>query len=206
MIFDHYRTILFINKEKIRWAKGQAPGGKVFDPVQELPWSEKNLRSALEDIAARFPKKIRIVVGEEFSYVVSFPKDKKSGSVISEARVLIPESLQDGWDSCEGQSDNVQVMAVRQEFFLALKKALWEAKSRVEAIEAESVSLSRVIPESKNETIFAARYDEKILLTVTRNGLVIATKIFFQLPEKEKIQEFVDYISNQKYSLKFGLY
>ena len=198
MFFSHSRTILFIDKEKIRWAKGQAPNGKIFGSIQELPRSENNWHLALENIAANFPRKIRIVAGEEFSYVVGFQKNGKNGEIISEAQALIPEKLQEGWDSSESQSDNVQVMAIQQEFFSALKKILSNSKLQVEAIEVESISISRLIPKNNGQAILVARNDGKILLEAVQGGLVIATKIFWKLPEKEKIQEFINYLSSQK--------
>lgn len=197
MIFSKKRTILYITKEKIRWAKGTVPDGKIYDR-RELPWSEKNLQTALADIAEHFPKKLRVVVGEEFSYVTHFLKSEKPGRIISDAQVFIPENLQDGWDSKDGDLNSVQIMVVQQKLFSILKKMFFKAKLRVEAIESESISISRMIAAEKNKTVLAARYDGKILLEAARNGMVLATKIFYGLPEKEKVQEFLDYAANQK--------
>jgi len=198
MIFSHKRTILFINREKIQWTTGRVPDGKLFGEVNFLPWSEKNLSAALDNIADKFPKKIRIVVGEEFSYVTHFAKNDKKNPIISEAQVLIPEKLQDGWDSREADSGDVQVMAVQQELFAILKKALAEKNLQVEAIEAESVSIARMIQEEKNTAFIFARNNGKIILGIAQGSEILATRIFAKLPEKEYIKEFISYVAKPK--------
>lgn len=198
MIFSHKRTIIFIDKEKIRWAQGKAPAGKILGAVQSLPWSEKNLGLALAEIADKFPKHVRVVIGEEFSYVSSLQKVKGRGTVLSDIQPLIPENLRDGWDSREGNANDVQVMAIQQDFFAILKKTFADTKLKVEAVETESVAVNRSIPAEKNKVVLFARYDGKILLGAARGGLILATKVFSKFPEQEKIKEFMDYLSNRK--------
>lgn len=197
MLFSRERSIIFINREKIRWAKMQVPSGKLLGVIQEAVCSEENLRLALADIAKNYSNKARIVVGEEFSYVTLFQKGDEQKTTLGEAQALIPENLESGWDSKDGGGRNVQVMAVQQQVFAVIKKALLENKIEAEAMEAESISLSRMIPSEKDRVALFARFDEKILLEVVQNGIVLATRIFFQLPTKEKIQEFLDYVSSR---------
>jgi hypothetical protein len=198
MLFSHKRTILFINKEEIRWIKGRMPDGKFYGQVQFLPWSEKNLSVALENIEQNFPKKIRLVVGEEFSYVTNFKKIDKKSSIISEAQVFIPEKLQDGWDSCERDSGNIQFMAVQQRLLIIIKKAFSERQLQIEAIEVESISIARIILAEKNEAFIFAKNESKIILGIAQNDEVLATRIFSIFPAKEEIEKFIEYVSKQK--------
>ncbi len=198
MIFSHQRTILFIDKEKIQWVAGRIPGGKLFGEVQSLSWSEENLAVALDEVAKNFPKKLRIVVGEEFSYVTHFSKQDKKSLIIDEAQVLIPEKLQDGWDSREENSGDIQVMAVQQWLFSILEKALLERDLQVEAIEAESIAMTRMIHEDKGKAFIFAKNNGKIVLGIAQDGEVLATKIFFKLPEKDYVEEFISYVTKPK--------
>ena len=198
MIFSHYRTIIFISKEKILWAKIKIPSGKIFGLVWALPWSEENLQTAFADIKKKFPRNVRVVVGEEFSYVTHFKKAGSENNLASEAQILIPENLQGAWDTREGDSGLVQVMAVQQKFFSTLEKIIFEAGLKVEAVETESIAISRMIPAEKNKAVLFARYEEKILLGVVQYGLVLATRIFFKLPDQKEVKEFLDYVSSQK--------
>ena len=122
MIFFNQRTIIFINKNTIYWANGRVPSGKFLSAIKKIAWSKENLRLAITDIVASFPKKLRIVVGEEFSYMTLLKSEKKKDSIVVEAQNIIPEKLTDAWDSANGDAGMVQVMAVQQNFFADLKK------------------------------------------------------------------------------------
>jgi hypothetical protein len=198
MLFSHERALIFIDREKILWTKGLVPSGELLGGVQEVACSEENLQVVLADIAQNFPDRVRIVVGEEFSYVTRFQKKNGKSLTLGEVQALIPEKLEEGWDSKDGDADNVQVMAVRQQVFSVLQRLLLENNIKVEAIEAESISISRTVPEAKDNAILLARSDGKVLLEVVNNGMVLATRIFFQFPVKEKVQEFLDYASGRK--------
>lgn len=192
MIFSHKRTILFITKDKIQWMAGRVPDGKLLGEVQSLPWSEENLHAALDIIADKFPKKLRIVIGEEFSYVTHFIKNNKKTTIVSEAQAFIPEELRDGWDSREEKTGEVQVMAVQQELFSMLKKALSERSLRVEAIEAESVSIARMVQKHECKAAIFARSEGKTILGVVQCVEILATKVFSKFPAKEQIKKFID--------------
>lgn len=198
MLFSRVRTIIFINREKIRWTKGRVPAGQLLEVPQEVVCSEANLQTVLAEIIEHSPKKVRIVVGEEFAYVTRLRKVEMAGQIETAIQSLIPENLDEGWDSKDEGANHVQVMAIQQQVFAVLKKALLENKLRLEAMEAESVSISRMVAASKDEAVLLARYDGKVLLEVVRNGSVLATRIFFQFPSQEQIQEFLDYMISQK--------
>ncbi|KKR21922.1 MAG: hypothetical protein UT50_C0002G0013 [Candidatus Moranbacteria bacterium GW2011_GWA2_39_41] len=198
MLFSHKRTILFINKEKIQWVAGQVPKGKLLGEVQSLPWSEENFIVALDEIFNKFPKKLRIVIGEEFSYVTHFQKNDKKTSIVSEAQAFIPEKLQDGWDSCEEKTGDIQIMAVQQKIFTMLKKEIYHRSLQVEALEIESVSIARMLHEEKNKCYIFARNSGRIILGIVQDGEILASRIFSKLPDQEYVKKLVDYIARPK--------
>lgn len=174
------------------------PDGKLLGEVQFLPWSEKNLSLALDEIANKFPGKLRIVVGEEFSYVIHFPKNDKKTSIINEAQTFIPEKLQDGWDSCEEKTGDMQVMAIQQRLFVILKESLAERNLQVEAIEVESVAIARLIHEEKNKTLIFARNTGRVILGIAQNSEILAAKVFSKPLDKKSFKEFIDYAIKPK--------
>lgn len=206
MLFSHKRTILYITKENIQWVCSRVPDGKFLSEAKSLPWSAGNLDVALDDIISRFPRKIRIVVGEEFSYVTHFQKNDKTGSIMAEAQNFIPEKLQDGWDSREEKSGDVQIMAIQQELFAILKKSVTNRDIHVEAIEAESVSIARIIQAKESGVFIFAKNKGKIIFGIAQGSEVLATKIFSELPDKEQIKKFIDYATVSKGSAPIYVY
>lgn len=199
MIFSRKRTIIFIDKEKIKWAQGSAPDGKLFGEVKSLPWSEKNLDAALSDIENSFPRKIRIVIGEELSYTADFKETDKKNSIINDAQSIIPEKLQDGWDTREEGDGNIQIAAIQQNFFAILKKNSAKFKLNIEAMESESISICRMADAEKGKAIvFISNRGDKIVLGAARNGSVLAAEVFFKIPNQEQIQKFIEYVSSRK--------
>lgn len=197
MLFSKKRALLHITKEKIRWALGAVPDGKILG-VKELPWSGENLVTVLKDIEKNFPRKVRVVVGEELSYVTSFQKKDKKIPILNVARALIPENLQDGWDSREIAGDEIELMAVRQDFFQMLERAFAQTKLKVEALEAESVAICRLIEMKKDQAALFVKRQQEVLLGVAQNGVVVATKIFPVWPDKDQVAEFLQYVAEQK--------
>jgi hypothetical protein len=195
MLFSKKRTILFINNEKITWALGEVPSGNLFD-VRELPWSEENLNVALGDIASNFTKKVRVVFGEEYSYVTRIINSHKKIEK-ADAQSLIPEELDEAWDT-SGAGEKSQLMAVQQKIFSLLKKDLVERKIEVESLEAESVAIARIISKiDKSGSFLFVKSSNKDIIGIVKEGMVVFTKVYPKSFTSEEMADFVKYVSAQ---------
>jgi hypothetical protein len=192
MFFSRKRAILYLTKEKIVWASGKVPSGRIF-AVKELPWSEENLRKALKDIAVHFPRKLRVVVGEEYSYLAEVQGE---GDHIKKTEVqsVIPEELQENWDTRKTRQ-GFQLMAIQEKFLAILVKALSGENLKVEAVESESLALNREIGKKDDHLFFKG--DGKFLLGAAKGGAVVFTRIFSKFPEEREIRNFLDYVSRR---------
>jgi len=203
MIFSKRCTILFISKEKIRWAPGQVPSGKILGEVKEVAWSEENLHVALKDIASNLSKRVRIVIGEEFAYAAYLKKDEQGSDIRSAAQSRIPEKITDGWDTQMKADGDIQAMAIQEGLFASLKKLFREMRLKAEVIETESVALSRMLPAKKGEAVIFAKQDGKFLLGAARDSAVLATEVFSSPPSTEDFRKFTEYVSG-RYGVAIG--
>jgi len=195
MLFSSSRTILSINKGSICWTKGKAGSGKLVGETCKKPWSEENLAAAVADIAKRFPQRVRVVVGEEFSYATSFTKEQTD--ISNEVHSRIPENLKEGWDYQQKNTNGVEIMAVQEKLFSLIRKLFSEAGLVAEAIETESASISRLLPEAKNTAVLFARYDAVVLVGAVKDGSVLAAEVFDEFPVVKDIMEFTDYLAGR---------
>jgi len=195
MMFSNRRTILSINKGNILWTKGAVPSGKLVGEMSKKPWSEENLAAAVADIAERFPRRVRVVVGEEFSYATSFAKEK--ADISSEVHSRIPENLKEGWDYQQKNADAVEIIAVQEKLFSLIRKLFSEAGLIAEAIETESASISRLLPKAKNTAVLFARYDSVVLGGAAQGRRVLTAQVFDEFPDAHAIAEFTDYVAGR---------
>ena len=194
MFFSHTRTILSINKGTICWTHGKVPKGELFGEICSKTWSEENLREAFRDISKRFSQKIRVVIGEEFAYDISFGKEKSKDDILLQIRGRIPEEVEKGWDFAARKADVIQVMAVQKDFFSLLQKISAESEVNIESLETEAVAICRQLPKNTDSPILFARHDAKILLGAAKNGVVLMAEVLEDFPDAAKIKEFAAYI------------
>jgi len=197
MLFSQERTILYISKEKIIWVLAKIPAGKIIGQAHDLLWSEDNLRRALFEIRDKFPKILRIVIGEEWAYVMSLEKNEAGKQTEISVRSRIPENSNIAWDAKAVAEGTAQVMAVQENFLSGLKKVISESGLRAEAVEIESVSISRLMEKKKEGATLFLKKNGKVIFGAIENGAVIFTKIFSRFPAKNEIGEFLEYVSGK---------
>jgi hypothetical protein len=199
MFFSHNITTLFVTVGEIRSAVFSSRGKLILEE-KIYDWTEKSLPTVLGDIAARGPQKIRVVFGEEFSYVLALKfSDKSREKMFPEAQDNIPDVLSNNWDFQKENDPDFpsQVAAIQQHLFDFFISKLKEANFQIEAIEPQSVALARLLPKS-GVFLFAVKY-EKVLFGAVRNGVVTAT---FVASDDDAIVAFENFLSYVKKKCK----
>jgi hypothetical protein len=177
MLFSRQITVLFVTRGKIR-SDVFSSRGKAAQEVKTYDWTEENLQSVLKEIASHVPNRVRVVFGEEFSYVIALKTSQSTREgILEEAQAVIPDELENNWDFQKGDDPDfpLQVAAVNHNLFNIFSSSLLEAGFFIEAVEPQSISLARIFPR-KGLFLFFAR-DEKVLLGAIKNGVVIATHV-----------------------------
>ncbi|NTW26942.1 MAG: LytR C-terminal domain-containing protein [Candidatus Moranbacteria bacterium] len=191
MFFRHHITTIFVTRGKITSAVFST-GGKNIKAAAVYDWNEENLALVLADIAAHGPNVVRVVFGEEFSYVTTLDSSKGDrGSILEKAREAIPEELGDNWDfrKEKDQLFSSQVIAVQAQLLNMFIEKLKEAGLRVEAMEPQSVAIARLLP--KTGLFLFAVNDEKFLMGAVRNGTVIGTFVAAKSDDASMLAGFV---------------
>ncbi len=209
-MFEPRKIIVSISKNKVNVFKvflGRRPR---TNTIRSFDWTPETLPQALSELKKTAGKKIRILLSEDFAYVVSVSleaEDKKNerAEVGKKAQELIPEDLTKTiWDFKETllapQTDGrqvkiVQVVAVVQTFYEALRKAAAKAGLTIEVIEPVSYSLARLLAESSLPQLII-RLDETVYLIACQRGLVLATESLDVNPTPEHLKEFLGLVKD----------
>lgn len=210
-MFESKRIIVSIGKNKITAcsvALGKTPR---IQEIGSYDWTNETLAQVLLAIKKIAKQKIRILLSEDFAYVVSVKveaekKEEERKIVLAKAQELIPEDLRKTlWDFKEilfvakpeedGQAKIVQVVAVVEAFYENLKKAVQQADIKVEAIEPVSFALARLV-ETKAEPQLIVRGGQTSYLVACQRGLVLLTESVAGRPTDDQIKEFSQFFQD----------
>ncbi|MEK7534019.1 MAG: LytR C-terminal domain-containing protein [Patescibacteria group bacterium] len=189
-MFTNKKSVIFITKSKITVSDvvlGDKPNEKI---IGQFGWTPYTLDNVLLQIKRIIDGTIRILLSEDFVYVVNL--SLPSGSILNKdfvlqkAQELIPENLRETtWDFKEIASPlpssskqlmtTIQVVAVVKTLFEALSKSITKAELQVEAIEPLSYALARFTKQQEKPFLFVY-VDTETLLTLAQKEAVLATQ------------------------------
>lgn len=203
-MFKSKKTIIYLTKNKLRAGfVTTRPPLKATDLI-ESDWSLENLGQVLAQVKIKLKaKKIRVLVGEELSYVVSLaiPKTevKEKDAIKLKLQEVIPENLDESvWDFKETAQTKdkkiVQVVAFVKSFFEVLSAGLNQAGIEAEAIEPTSLALARLTETEKQPHLIIHKSLEALAL-VADHGLVVASETFDSQVNLPKIGQLLDFVS-----------
>ena len=198
MIFSKDITTIFITRRHIRAAVFSTKG-RAKTEVQTYVWDKENIDVVLKEIFSNGPKEVRVVFGEEFSYVTAVPIGKKNREEIRRsAQEIIPEKLENNWDFKKEKSSETQfqVAAIKPEIFEFFQKKFKESGLKIEAIEPQSVSLARVLPE-RGLALFMCEDDDKILLGAVSDSTLETAQITSEGNVTADFRRFREYVKKK---------
>ena len=187
-MFANKKSILFITKSKITVSDvtiGNNPTEKI---IGEFNWTPYNLDNVLLAIKKITGNTIRILLSEDFVYVVhiNLPSTALTKNIVRQkAQELIPEDLNETlWDfkqilrptqSTINSKNVIQVVAVVKSIFTEVSKSIIKIGFQVEAIEPLSYALARFTKQQENAFLFVY-IDTQILLALAQKEIVLATE------------------------------
>ena len=188
-MFTDRKTILFITKSKITVSQvtiGNSPTEKI---IGEFDWTLYNLDNVLSAIKKITGNIIRILLSEDFVYVVHinlpYSTNVTKNIVRQKAQEFIPEDLNETvWDFKKiikpaqptmNSKITIQVVAVVKSIFEQLSKSIIKTGLQVEAIEPLSYALARFTRQQEKSFLFVY-IDTEILLTIVQKEIVFTTE------------------------------
>jgi hypothetical protein len=189
-MFENKKLVLFITKSKITVSSvtiGSNPTEKI---IGQFDWTPDTLDNALLRIKRITNDNIRILLSEDFVYVVNFSLPSSSpldrDLVRQKAQPLIPENLRETvWDFKEiltplapfnkSPTTIIQVVAVVKTLFETLSTSIAKVYLHIEAIEPLSYALARFTIQHDKPFLFVY-IDEEILLVLAQKEAVLATE------------------------------
>ena len=182
------KEILFITPSAIRGFSIQ--GGKVTEIVN-LPWTTENVRAVLGTARAALGRNVRLLVGEQFSYVATLllPQDTTYASLEEErvavrdlAGKFIPENLaESAWDYQEISLSDislgrpVQVVALVASFARVVVPALKEVGFRIPVTLPESCAVARSFADQEEPFLLVYKGDFFFVASVVQGWVLSST-------------------------------
>lgn len=211
-IFSKQKNIIFISQSRVRAARVSLGRSETSTVIEDTSWTKETLGALLVKIHAEIGSDVRIVLGEDLGYVVSFSlkniEKYTRATIKQEAQGFIPESLDEvAWDFQSiaalcgdkriGISKGVQVVAVSKFFLHDIAPVFVEAGFMVEALETESCALARLM-QTHDEAILIVHVDHgRNLLVVLERGVVMATESLPVTVSSDHIEKVIASVSKQ---------
>lgn len=210
-MFERKKLIVSVSKKAISLVEIILSTPKTVRPLAEYPYIDTSLAAVFTAIKNSVSAPIRIVLSEEYAYVVSFipqsiSKDYLRGEIKDKAQELIPEDLNNtAWDFKEilmpdpyQQGYNkkfIQVVATPQSLYTKISQAIASSGLIVEAIEPMSFSLAR-LTENQPFPHLIIHLGESILFIACWRGIVLATGNISNKGKPSAFPEFVSYVQD----------
>jgi len=201
-MFTKTKSIIYITKSKIKLVNvtmGKKPKEETIDEALWMP-------DSLESILLKFKKNVkgntRILLSEDFVYVVtlSFPVGSfvNRNNVQEKAQELIPENLTEtAWDYKVTGLTTIQVVAILPSLYEKLSEAIVKTGFRIEEIIPLSYVLASFAKNQDIPLLFVYK-DEEILLALVQKGTVITTKRMLNANiDRNTINQFIKFTKDQ---------
>lgn len=182
------KDILIVTPSKLH---GFRVGESITTERVELDWTPEKLPQALATARAALGKRIRLVLGDFFTYVSSVPlaetasPEEERGTVGESFQLLIPEKLSEtSWDyrSFEMPTEKsiqprryAEIIALTRSCARTIIPAIKEAGFRIEAVEPESTSLARLLQDEDTCTMILYKSDSSFLIAGAFRGHILAS-------------------------------
>lgn len=196
------KSIIYITKSKIKLVNVTIGKKPKEEPIDEALW----MSDSLESILLKFKKNVkgmaRILLSEDFVYVVTlyFPVGSfvNRDNIREKAQELIPENLAEAvWDYKVIGPTTIQVVAVVPSLSEKLSEAIVKTGFRIEEIAPLSYALASFSKNQDMPLLFVYK-DEEILLVLAQKGTVITTKrIQSTNINRNAIDQFVAFAKDQ---------
>jgi len=187
------KDILIVTPSKLR---GFRVGESVTERV-ELDWTPEKLPQALATARAALGKRIRLILGDSFTYVSSVPlaetasPEEERGTAGESFQLLMPEKLAEtSWDyrAFEMPAEKsiqprryAEIIALTGSCARTIIPAIKEAGFRIEAVEPESISLARLLQNEDTCIMILYKSDSSFLIAGAFRGHILAS--FSAIPE-----------------------
>ncbi|MBI2049366.1 hypothetical protein HYT32_00420 [Candidatus Roizmanbacteria bacterium] len=193
-MFTNKKTIIFLTKSKIKITSVTLGNKPKENVIAESDWNFDNLLGILSKYRKTIGKSVRLLLSEDFVYVVTFslPFAEVLGrDVIREkAQEFIPENLNETiWDFKEVER-KILVSAAVKERYGTLSEIIIKSGLHIETIEPLSFSFTRLLEKQVDPILFVYLYD-KAYLTLAQKDLVLATERLNLPINKEEIKKFI---------------
>ena len=180
--------------------------------LDESVWHIETLLEILTRFRKKIGRDVRVVLGEDLAYVVSFPLKIDAvynrTAIKEEAQGLIPENLDEvPWDfqsiaaiigdKRSNISKGVQVMAIAKIFAHEIAPIIAQAGFVVEVIESESTALARMMHSSLEPVVVVWVDEERSVLVALERGVVVATQSKDGDVTVDQIQTFIEDVNKQ---------
>lgn len=186
------KDILIVTPSKLH---GFRVGESITERV-ELDWTPEKLPQALATARAALGKRIRLILGDSFTYVSSVPlaetvsPEEERGTAGESFQLLIPEKLSEtSWDyrAFEMPVEKAiqprryaEIIALTGSCARTVIPAIKEAGFRVETLEPESTSLARLLQNEDTCIMILYKSDSSFLIAGAFRGHVLASFLPFQ--------------------------
>lgn len=209
-MFSRRKYILSLGKTKATLYQtdlGKKPASKA---LLETNWTNDSLPQLFAIIKKRVSSPLHLLVSDDFVYVaaISIPSqtENKQTAVKEHARAVIPDNLDRTlWGFKEvlradnGQTTVMQVVALVENFFQALKASTDKTNITIETVEPVSFALARFLAD-ETKPVLVAYCKETPLLIMAHKGLVIATERVARELTPEDVLAFTAFIK-ERFSL-----
>lgn len=189
-MFANKKSILFITKSKITVSEVTIDSNPTEKIIGKFDWTPYNLDNVLLSLKKITGNTIRILLSEDFVYVVHInlpPNTNITKNLVRQkAQEFIPEDLSKTvWDFKEilkgpqpviNSKITIQVVAVVKPLFEQISKSVINTDFQVEAIEPLSYALARFTRQQEKPFLFAYIVDTEILLTLALKETVFLTQ------------------------------
>ncbi len=148
------KTIVFFSKNKLSVSEVSLDKNPSVKTMAEFSWTDDNLVAISRTINKIVHGRVRLIIGEDSSYVFALPIPVHSGKehlrqlIKEKAQLLIPDNLDETiWDFKEDDENGrpiVQIVSFTKEVIKALKLFIGSSSLIVEAVEPFSTALARL--------------------------------------------------------------
>lgn len=202
-MFNEKKAILLITKD---YLKASSVGPKESKTnSHEYEWNQQTLKQRLFEIKDIFGSSFRLVLSDEFTYLVNIytqGDEVNKESIKEKAAEIIPDSLDEtlwGYRSVNLSGSGgqlVQVVALVKDFYQLLTKNFTGVNLNIEYMEPLSFSLCKELGVGSQDVVLICNKPIRMMVFVS-HGVVLATELIEDEVSKETVDTFIDFVKNK---------